>query len=73
MDRICVMDRVYLRGLLHPDPGIGTENHQFQHRALGNFLGSVLRLCDLRQRGVDVRAGVYLYVPLCEFPECNVF
>ena len=68
----CAVDWYHLRRLFHADPTLLGELATFSARAVGDVLGVVLRLCDLRQCRLDARAGVQVHVPLRALPGGDV-
>jgi len=71
LDRDRAVDRHHLRRLLHADPRAGAQ-HPVQPRRVGDVLDPVLRPRDLRQCGLDARAGVQVHVPVRPLPVGDV-
>ena len=71
LDRHRAVDRRHLRRLLHAHPRAPARDALRPVR-LGDLLGAVLRLRDLRQRGLDARAGVQVHVPVRALPVGDV-
>ena len=59
-------------GYFTPIRALGREVHGALARRLGDVLDPVLRLRDLRQRGLHARAGVQVHVPVRALPERDV-
>ncbi|MDT4870559.1 hypothetical protein FQZ97_1056440 [compost metagenome] len=72
VDRLCAVDRLHLRRLLHAHPRARCLVPGRLARTLADLLDLLLRLRHLRQRRFPARAGVQVHVPLCAFPERDV-
>ncbi len=59
-------------GYFTPIRELGHEGRHAVARRLGDVLGALLRLRDLRQRGLHARASLQVHVPVCALPERDV-